>query len=167
MMWIILFTNVILLFRNVILQTKTIILLSTKIISLAKIIQNKITLKSTLHSLTFNFAPVLFTNWKSDFLQWCKMLAWVRNCELSWAVDKYLKALYVSEGCSPHQGSSLPNLVALVDASYNPCGHHRLQTTWVAILPVITYCLGAWLWNYKRDNFHFYFKQPRSKTAEK
>ena len=69
MMWIILFTNVILLFRNVILQTKTIILLSTKIISLAKIIQNKITLKSTLHSLTFNFAPVLFTNRKSDFLQ--------------------------------------------------------------------------------------------------
>ena len=72
MMWIILFTNVILLFRNVILQTKTIILLSTKIISLAKIIQNKITLKSTLHSLTFNFATVLFTNRKSDFLQWSK-----------------------------------------------------------------------------------------------
>ena len=73
MMWIILFTNVILLFRNVILQTKTIILLSTKIISLAKIIQNKISLKSTLHSLTFNFATVLFTNRKSDFLQ-CSFL---------------------------------------------------------------------------------------------
>ena len=62
MMWIILF-------RNVILQTKTIILLSTKIISLAKIIQNEITVKSTLHFITFYFAPVLFTNRKSDFLQ--------------------------------------------------------------------------------------------------
>ena len=59
----------IILFRNVILQTKTIILLSTKIISLAKIIQNEITLKSTLHFITFYFAPVLFTNRKSDFLQ--------------------------------------------------------------------------------------------------
>ena len=55
------------------LQTKTIILLSTKIISLAKIAQNKITIKSTLHSLTFNFAPVLFTNRKSDFLQCTKV----------------------------------------------------------------------------------------------
>ena len=59
MMWIILFTNVILLFRNVILQTKTIILLSTKIIYLAEIIENEITLKSTLHSLTFNL-PLYF-----------------------------------------------------------------------------------------------------------
>ena len=39
-----------LLYRNVILQTKTIILHSTKIISLAEILENEITLKSTLHS---------------------------------------------------------------------------------------------------------------------
>ena len=52
-----------------VIQTKTIILHSIKIISLAKIIQNEITLKSTLHFITFYFAHVLFTNRKSDFLQ--------------------------------------------------------------------------------------------------
>ena len=44
-----------LLYRNVILQTKTIILHSTKIISLAEILENEITLKSTPHSLLFTF----------------------------------------------------------------------------------------------------------------
>ena len=51
------------------LQFSPVILLSTKIISLPKMIQNKITLKSTLNFITFYIAPVLITNQKSDFLQ--------------------------------------------------------------------------------------------------
>ena len=63
-------------FTNVILQTKAIILLSTKIISLAEILENKITLKSTLSLLTLNFTPVLFTNQKSDFFAVLVYIGW-------------------------------------------------------------------------------------------
>ena len=55
------------LFKNVTLQIQTIIPISTEIISLAEFLENKITPKKYTTLLTFNFAPVLFTNRKSDF----------------------------------------------------------------------------------------------------
>ena len=79
---------------------------------MAKIIQNEITLKSTLHFITFYFAPVLFTNGKSHFLQWewSKSVLWKLTRKRRFGVRSSERFLTIHQqdflqwfvGLSPH-----------------------------------------------------------------